>query len=197
MPKPNRLHLLRKTKIKPRNRRIVITRRIIIAHPRVHMDMLILRLATPSQARRYIQVIQLLAVHVEEVRVLLSRGNTDDIVQILQSRDRSKVLERLNECEFVVVARGHDGGVTVKAEDLADERACDIRLLRTLFDASINRRPRIAVEGRGTAFRGEMDIDSEERARSWPKTTFDFSDLPLRRDRLARVCPRWVCRVDA
>jgi hypothetical protein len=66
-------------------------------------------------------VIQLLTVHVEQVRVALVLWNLGYHVQVLEFGDLLELLERLHVGELVEVARADDAGVGVVAEDFGDE----------------------------------------------------------------------------
>ena len=94
---------------------IVVGDLLVVRHPCSEMDMFVLRLI--SQARRDEHVVELLRVHVEQVRVALQLVDVGYGVHVLQPRDLDVFLQRLDEGELVKVAGCDDAGVLVFAEN--------------------------------------------------------------------------------
>lgn len=108
-------------KVQLRNTRIMVTDLIIIVLPRVEVQVLQQSLSLPRSVLADKHVIQLLRVHVEEVRVSLLRCNIRNIVELEHGADGHELLDGSDLCEFVEVAGGDDTGLGVDLEDLADE----------------------------------------------------------------------------
>src|ERR1700761_6533603 len=75
--------------IQPRHARIVIRDLIRIANPRIHMDML--HIGPPSRRTRDLRtdedMVQFLAVHLEQVGISLGGGNAGRVVEVDEARD--------------------------------------------------------------------------------------------------------------
>jgi hypothetical protein len=68
-------------------------------------------------------VIQLLAVHIEDVAVSLRLGDTRNDVQIKQTRHLHEAFHRLNECKLVEVASSNDVRLGILRQNLCNQ-AC-------------------------------------------------------------------------
>lgn len=105
--------------IHPRHAGIVVGDLLVKRNPRGQMDMLVLSLA--DQAGRDEHVVELLRVHVEQVRVALQLIDASDGIHVLQPRNLDVLLQRLDEGELVEVSGGNDVGVLVLAQNLLSE----------------------------------------------------------------------------
>lgn len=103
---PTPTHLT--TNIQNRNRRIMIRRLRIILHPRIQMQMLHPRLRL-RQTLTHIHMIQLLTVHVIQIRVALCGRRIYDTIEVVEVVG-SEGLEGLDEGEVVEVAGDEDFG---------------------------------------------------------------------------------------
>ena len=63
-------------------------------------------------------MVELLGVHIEQVRVALQLVDLDYLVKILESGDLGVLFNGLHEGEFVEIACGDDAGVFVLCQDL-------------------------------------------------------------------------------
>lgn len=97
----------------------MITCLIIIVLPRVQVQMFVQRAS--AQRRAHVEVIQLLAVHVEEVRVPLREFKTDHLVEVEEAGLGGEARHGLYLGELVEVAGGDDACLGVLCEDLCDE----------------------------------------------------------------------------
>lgn len=88
-----------------------------ILRPGVDMDVLILCFAL-CNGLGHKHVVELLCVHVEQVRVAFELIDLGNGVQVLEARDLGVLLERLNEGEFVEVTCRDDTCVLVLVEDI-------------------------------------------------------------------------------
>jgi hypothetical protein len=111
----------------------MITNLIIIVLPRVEVQVLQQSLALLGSVGGDEHVVQLLGVHVEEVRVSLFWCNVRDVVELEHGADGHEFLEGSDLCEFVEVAGGDDAGLGVDREDLGDEVLDFVRLTYTQF----------------------------------------------------------------
>lgn len=105
--------------IHPRHAGVVVGDLLVKRNPRGQMDMLVLGLT--GQAGRDEHVIELLRVHVEQVRVALQLIDASDGIHVLQPRNLDVLLQRLDEGELIEVAGGDDVGVLVLAQDFLSE----------------------------------------------------------------------------
>ena len=83
------------------------------------MDMLKFR--TLCHTIRNVHMIQLLAIHIKEIRVSLQLWDSGHLVQIFQAGLGDEVFLRCNVRKFVKVATGDDFGVFVLLQDFGDE----------------------------------------------------------------------------
>lgn len=98
----------------------MVTHLVAITSPGVDMHMLKLDLLA-RDARRHVHVVELLRVHVEQVRVPLLGRQLGHLVQVQQARLGHERLERRDEGELVEVASRDDRGRGVFGEDRGDE----------------------------------------------------------------------------
>lgn len=87
--------------------------------PNVHVDMLVRSLGSKRRADE--DVINSLGVHVERVRVALSRRRVEHLVQLAEPRDIGEGQEGLDKGELVEVSCSNDRCGRVDCEDLGDE----------------------------------------------------------------------------
>lgn len=106
--------------IQKRNARIVIANLARIIRPRVDMHVLVLLalLALGRDGRRHVHVVQLLVVHVEQVRVALEGVDVRDFIQVVKGGDVGVGRHGGDEGELVEVAGGEDARGGVEGEDL-------------------------------------------------------------------------------
>lgn len=96
----------------------MVTRRVGRT-PHIHMH--VLKLRTFGQRRADIHVIELLAIHVEEIGIALRLLDAGHLVKIAQTRLGEKGFERRDEGELIEIACGDHLGVGVLREDGRDE----------------------------------------------------------------------------
>ena len=80
-------------------------------HKRVDVDMLILGFL--HQRLADVHVIELLGVHVEQVRIPLDILDIGDLLQVFQSRDFGVLLHGLGEAELIKVASSYHPRVSI------------------------------------------------------------------------------------
>jgi hypothetical protein len=110
---------LASAQVHARKHRIMIANNRCIFHPRVQVNVLHDRLG--QHAGTGIHVIDLLQVHVKQVRVAVGRGHSKRVVEVEEARAGHKCSEGSNKGEFVEVTRDEDRGARVLRENLADE----------------------------------------------------------------------------
>ena len=145
----------------PRDRWIVVTDGVIVAHPCINMYVLI-SWECPGDLLRNVHVVELLAVHIEDVGIPLCLWDISRHIEVDQARILRKHLQRFHKRELVKIARGDDTCVGVVSQDLGDERGGDVRLCSPLINTLIDRWAGITLDGGATSFRPQMDVDSEE-----------------------------------
>lgn len=99
------------THVQQRHRRIMVACLVVERNPGVDMQMVHLRSCCQRRAHKH--VVQLLAVHIVQIRVPLRGCNPSDLVEILQPRFSQERFKRLCKGELVKVAGNNDlgGGV--------------------------------------------------------------------------------------
>lgn len=99
----------------------MVTDKVVVQLPGVDVDMLVVRLVRLGERGADEHVVELLGVHVVDVRVALVDGDADDLVEVEQARLGGEGSQGLDEGELVEVTAGDDAGVGVLGEDLGDE----------------------------------------------------------------------------
>lgn len=159
----------------------MVTSNILLRNPSVDVHVLEIAPANPPRRpRASVHVVQLLLARAEGVSIPLVLRHLPDDIQVLKPGDLNKAAQGLNDGELVEVARGNDGGVLVLRQDLRDERACQLGLLRAAVDAAVDGRARVALERRRAALAGPVVVDGEKGAAA-------VDELPVGGERLARV----------
>lgn len=92
---------------------------VIVILPGIQMQMLIL--GVPVQSLAYIHVIQLLGVHVKQIRVSLHGINSNNFVKISEAGYRGECGERVDLGVLVEVTSHEDISRRILTEDLGDE----------------------------------------------------------------------------
>jgi hypothetical protein len=102
----------------------MVTNLSVICGPSIHVNMLELCLPGPPTARQlgaYKHVIDLLAVHIEEIRISLCGRYVGNVIHVFHTRDGLEFLDRRDECELIVVAGGNDASIAIYFQNFGDE----------------------------------------------------------------------------
>jgi hypothetical protein len=98
---------------------VVVTDDGRLGHPRANVGMLNLSLG--CQAGADIHVVELLAVHIEDVGVSLNWGDSGCLVEINKSRFGGKSTHGLHKGEFIEITSHDNTRLGVSSKNLADE----------------------------------------------------------------------------
>lgn len=98
--------------IKSSHRWIMVTNLCSVRWPCVDMNVFILRTAF-RHCIRHKHVVQLLRIHVEQIRIALYRFDLGYRIQVLETRYLDVFLQRLDEAELVEVTCSDDTSVPV------------------------------------------------------------------------------------
>lgn len=148
------------------------------------------------------RMIQLLGVRVVEIRIPLGGRDLRDLVEVPEPRDPGERLHGRGERELVVVPDGQHARVRVARQDLRHEGPGHLPLGDALRDGAVDGGARVAVEGGRAALGREVDVDGEQRLALPLIITCLLllpslaDELPGRDERLPRIRPRRVARVD-
>lgn len=82
----------------------MVRRSVVVGYPGVEMKML--HLSAHSSSLAHIDMIELLAVRVIEIRVPFHGWNPNHLIQIVESGLRGEHLQRPYECKLVEITRG-------------------------------------------------------------------------------------------
>lgn len=115
----------------------MITGLVVRIDPRVDVDMLILN-AFVGDVGAEVHVVELLAVHVVDVAVAFDFRGASNAITIKRSRDGSKLLDGLDECELIPVAGCDDVRVRVLSENLCNEASGDLHLSETVVNTAVD-----------------------------------------------------------
>jgi len=80
-----------------------------------------LKLSTLRHAIRHVHMVQLLTIHVKEIRVSLQLGYSGYFVKIFESGFCDEVFLRCNECKLVKVTARNNFCVLILFQDLGNE----------------------------------------------------------------------------
>lgn len=117
----------------------MITPDILLSSPSVDMNMLkVLPTNFSRRPRTSVHMIQLLLAAAESISIPLDLRDLRNDIEILQARDLHEPTQRLDHAELVEIARDNNSGVLVLLQDLGDEPARDLGLLRAAVDAAVD-----------------------------------------------------------
>lgn len=144
------------------NARVMIGNLPLVCCPCVDVNML--KLCSSGQGPADKHVVQLLAIHVKQIRVPLQLTDPSHVIHVLQSGPGFECLQGLYVYEFVEVTARNDGSVGIFPEDLRNEILCMLEpsyfceagkgtyssqgsLRLTIFNAAIDWWSRIPLDG--------------------------------------------------